>query len=128
MNNDELRFIDRLFKDLYKDPQVQHHSNNKGTDKYNIIDSYISSLEIVHKRAMEKEWRIEYLKSLYHNKYVIKKEDIPDYMIIPTEFYNLNDYDIKIKLLEQALRENIRLEQTETLRQMHIANLDLRIE
>ena len=78
MNNDELRFIDRLFKDLYKDPQVQHHSNNKETDKYNIIDSYISSLEIVHKRAMEKEWRIEYLKSLYHNKYVIKKEDIPD--------------------------------------------------
>ena len=91
MNNDELRFIDRLFKDLYKDPQVQHqfinkkkdfktksHSTHKETDKYNIIDSYISTLETVHKRAMEKEWRIDYLKSLYHNKYVIKKEDIPD--------------------------------------------------
>lgn len=80
MNNDELRFFDRLLKDLYKDPQVQHqfinkkkefktksHSAHKETDKYNIIDSYISSLEIVHKRAMEKEWRIEYLKSLYHD-------------------------------------------------------------
>ena len=91
MNNDELRFIDRLFRDLYKDPQVQHqfinkkkdfktksHSTHKETDKYNIIDSYISTLELVHKRAMEKEWRIDYLKSLYHNKYVIKKEDIPD--------------------------------------------------
>ena len=91
MNQDELRFIDRLFRDLYKDPQVQHqfinkkkdfktksHSTHKETDKYNIIDSYISTLELVHKRAMEKEWRIDYLKSLYHNKYVIKKEDIPD--------------------------------------------------
>ena len=91
MNQDELRFIDRLFRDLYKDPQVQHqfinkkkdfktksHSAHIETDKYNIIDSYISTLETVHKRAMEKKWRIDYLKSLYHNKYVIKKEDIPD--------------------------------------------------
>ena len=91
MNQDELRFIDRLFKDLYKNPQVQHqfinkkkdfktksHSAHKETDKYNIIDSYISTLETVHKRAMEKKWRIDYLKSLYHDKYVIKKEDIPD--------------------------------------------------
>jgi len=78
MNNNEVRFIDRLFRDLYKDPQVQHHSKNKETDKYNIIKNYISTLEKVHKKAMEREERIDYLKTLYHNKYVIKKEDIPD--------------------------------------------------
>ncbi len=66
------------------------------------------------------------LEDQYIAKY--KREDIPDYMIFPTEFYELNDYDSKIKLLEQALRENIRVEQTEAIRQMHIQNLDLRIE
>jgi len=78
MDKDALRFIDKLYKDLYKSEEVLHHSSGKETDKFNNIEEYLNTLERVHDRATQTERRTDTLKRLYMEKYVIKKEDIPD--------------------------------------------------
>ena len=78
MNKDTIRFIDRLYKDLYKSDTVLHHSTGNETDKFRNIDEYISNLESIHENASKSEERINTLKRLYFDKYVIKREDIPD--------------------------------------------------
>ncbi len=78
MDKDVLRFIDKLYKDLYKSEEVLHHSSGNEIDKFNNIEEYLNTLERVHDRATQTERRTDTLKRLYMEKYVIKKEDIPD--------------------------------------------------
>lgn len=77
MNKDALRLIDKLYKDLYLDEQVLHHGTGNKYDKFNNIKLYLEKLEEMHNKVSEKG-RIELLKKLYYEKYVIKKKDIPE--------------------------------------------------
>ena len=78
MDNEAIKFIDRLYRDLYLSDEVLHHSTGNKTDKYRNIKEYLEMLESLHKRASTSNNRKEMLKQLYHKKYVIKREDIPE--------------------------------------------------
>lgn len=78
MNKEEIRFIDRLYKDLYLDEQVLHHSSGNKYDKFNNIKEYMEKLESIHTKIGETGDHKELLRKMYHDKYVIKKEDIPE--------------------------------------------------
>lgn len=78
MNKDELRFIDRLYRDLYKSNEVLHHSDGAPTDKFNNIQKYMDKLDRIHERASKRDSDINSLKNMYYNRYVIKREDIPN--------------------------------------------------
>ena len=78
MNDDTIRFIDRLFKDLYKSETVLHHSSGNKADKFHNIDEYMSYLEDIHEKAFRTEEKMKTLKRLYFEKYVIKRENIPN--------------------------------------------------
>ena len=78
MNKDELRFIDKLFKELYQSPEVLNHSTGNKTDKYKNIALYMQNLGDMHTRVSLKENRIRILRQMYYDRYVIKKENIPD--------------------------------------------------
>ena len=78
MDRDTLRFIDRIYKDLYKSPEVLKHSSGNETEKFKNLEEYLNTLESVHERAAQSDERIKTIKRMYYNKYVIKKENIPD--------------------------------------------------
>ena len=78
MDRDTLRFIDRIYKDLYKSPEVLKHSSGNETEKFKNLEEYMNTLESVHERAAKSAERIKTIKRMYHNKYVIKRENIPD--------------------------------------------------
>ena len=78
MNKEVLRFIDRLYKDLYLDEQVLHHSSGNKYDKFNNIKEYLEKQEEIHNNVTGSGKHINLLKKLYYAKYVIKKEDIPE--------------------------------------------------
>ena len=75
MSDDEVKFIDRLYKDLYLSDSLQHHTSSK--DKYKNIKDYINKLEDLHNKLISHN-HIDTLKRMYHDKYVIKEENIPD--------------------------------------------------
>jgi hypothetical protein len=78
MDKETLRFIDKLYRDLYKSEQVLHHSSGNETDKFRNLEEYFETLERVHEKASKSEERIKTLKRMYYSKYIIKPEDIPD--------------------------------------------------
>lgn len=78
MNKEAIRLLDRLYKDLYLNESVLHHGSGNKYDKFNNIKSYIDKLEDIHTRVSETGRHVDYLKQLYYDKYVIKKEDIPE--------------------------------------------------
>ena len=75
MSDEEVKFIDRLYKDLYLSDSVQHHTNSK--DKYKNIKDYINKLEDLHSRIVNHN-HVDTLKRMYHDKYVISEENIPE--------------------------------------------------
>lgn len=78
MDKETLRLIDRLYKDLYLDEQVIHHGAGNKYDKFNNIKSYLEKLEIIHSRVSSTGRHKELLKKMYYERYVIKKENIPE--------------------------------------------------
>ena len=78
MNKEEIRFIDRLYKDLYMDEQVLHHSSGNKYDKFNNIKEYMEKLESIHTKVGDTGRHKELLRRMYYDKYVIKPVDIPD--------------------------------------------------
>ena len=75
MSDDEVKFIDRLYKDLYLSDSLKKHTTLK--DKYQSIKEYIIMLEKIHNKMIEHN-HIDTLKRMYYDKYVIKEENIPD--------------------------------------------------
>ena len=65
MDKETLRFIDQLFRDLYKSEQVLHHSTGTETDKFKNLGEYFDTLEHVHEKASQSEERIKTLKRMY---------------------------------------------------------------
>lgn len=78
LDNDAIRLIDKLYKDLYLDEQVLHHGTGNKYDKFNNIKEYLSKLEKLHNQISETGKHIDYLKKCYYDKYVINAEDIPE--------------------------------------------------
>lgn len=78
IDKDTLRFIDRLYKELYLSEDVLKHSSGNRTDKFKNLEEYFDMQENMHERAMLKKSRKDILKRLYHERYVIKPEDIPE--------------------------------------------------
>ena len=90
-----IKFIDRLYRDLYKSNEVLEHfelrENQKAreikdykkrkpnpTDKFNNLQTYFDLQTSMHDRFTTTEQRKEFIKQFYHDKYVIKPEDIPE--------------------------------------------------
>ena len=82
-----IRFIDRLYKDLYKSKGVLHHSNGDVTDKFGNIDSYLDSLDSVHNKVMQTGRHVQLIKNMLYKQYVIKEDKISD------RIYDLYDKD-----------------------------------
>jgi len=78
LNKDAIRLLDRLYKDLYLNEQVLHHGSGNKYDKFNNIASYLNKLESTHNKISTSDKHIKYLKKCYYDKYVIKKEEIPE--------------------------------------------------
>ena len=75
MNKEEIKFIDKLYRDLYLSDNVVKNTNSK--DKYNRIKEYITYLEDIHNGIINHN-HIDTLKKMYYDKYVIKEKDIPN--------------------------------------------------
>ena len=75
---DSIRLIDSLYRDLYLSDDVLRHSTHNKTDKFNNLREYLKMLESMHDRVLKSKSRKEIIKRLYHDKYVIKYESIPE--------------------------------------------------
>ena len=75
MNEKEVKFMDKLYKDLYLSNSLKKHTTLK--DKYQSIIEYIEILEKIHNEMLNHN-HIDTLKRMYYDKYVIKENDIPD--------------------------------------------------
>ena len=78
MDNEAVKFIDRLYRNLYLTEEVVRHSTGSRTDKFRNIKEYFDNQEDMHRRASTFKNRINILKRLYHERYVIKENDILD--------------------------------------------------
>lgn len=78
LNKEAIKLLDRLYKDLYLNDEVLHYGNGNQYDKFNNIENYLKRLESIHNEASNSDSQINYLKNCYYDKYVIKKEDIPE--------------------------------------------------
>ena len=72
------RFLDILYKELYKSKEVLH-TKEKNDIKEESIKRYMDRLESIHDKANTKSKK-NLIKSLYFKNYVIKKENLPWYM------------------------------------------------
>lgn len=71
-------FLDKLYSDLKNSDEVKHLSENV-SDKNAAIKNYLDRLERVHSKV-KNEHQLNMIKNLYYKKYIIKDEDIPEYM------------------------------------------------
>ena len=78
MGNEQLRFIDKLYKDLYLDETVIRYGSGNKYDKFSNIKAYIEKVEELYNKMNDTGRHIEWLRKLYYDKYVIKAEDIPE--------------------------------------------------
>lgn len=69
------KFIDRIFKDIFLSNEVKH-TKKKSDNREEAIRRYLERLERIHQKATKND-RLSLLKSLYFDKYVIKKDNIP---------------------------------------------------
>ncbi|MEE3342773.1 MAG: DUF4116 domain-containing protein [Bacilli bacterium] len=88
-------FLDKLYNGLHMSDEVMHTASNKDSKKEK-IHRYMDRLERVNKKASKRENDINTLKHLYHKKYVIDKEELPDYLSDYEKEYN-------IKIQEESL-------------------------
>lgn len=69
-------FLDKLYSNLYMSDEVQHTKGKR--DKRNVsIRKYMDRLERVHSKA-DTETKKQLLLHYYTNRYVVKKEDLPN--------------------------------------------------
>ena len=75
MDESGIRFLDKLYGNLYMSDVVQHTKENKDS-RVEAIRKYLERLENLHKFATT-ESRKEYILDMYFDKYIIKEENIP---------------------------------------------------
>ena len=76
MNGEEL--LNKLYKDLNKSKEVMHTAKGV-SNKDEAVKRYLDRLKRIHTKASKRESDIQKLKYLYHQKYVVKENDIPSY-------------------------------------------------
>ena len=70
------KFLLKLYRELYTKESVKH-SGTISDNKYELINKYLNRLEKTERVFLsDKKEMIKYLKNRYHDKYVIKREDI----------------------------------------------------
>ena len=78
MNYNGEKFLDVLYKDLYRSDEVLH-TKEKSDTKEESIKRYLERLEKVHNKA-DTESKKSLIKKLYFDRYVIKREELPIYL------------------------------------------------
>ena len=78
MTNEQIRFIDSLYKDLYLDDVVTRNGKLNKYDKFKNINEYFKRLDLIHRRVTDTGRHSKLLREMYHHKYVIRPEDIPE--------------------------------------------------
>ena len=78
MSNEQIRFIDRLYKDLYLDETVIRYGSGNKYDKFANIKAYLEKVEDIFNKMSDTGRHMEWLRELYYEKYIIKPEDIPE--------------------------------------------------
>lgn len=76
MNYEGEEFLNRLFKDLALSEEVKH-TRKKSDKPAEAIKRYMDRLERIHGKAFAHN-KLDYIKKLYFDKYVIKRENIPN--------------------------------------------------
>lgn len=81
MNENGIKFLNYLYKDLFKSEEVMHDIDPRfiGNKEAN-IKRYIDRMQALHERVgqSERENDLAILKSFYYKKYVIKENEIPE--------------------------------------------------
>lgn len=78
MEDKEIKFIDRIYKDLHTSDEVLHTAEINDTKNIK-INKYFDRLERIENKAKENNYNdLDKLKNLFYKKYVIKKENIPE--------------------------------------------------
>ena len=81
MNNNDIMsyngelFLDILYRDLYKNLGDSYKRGQK--NKEGSIREYLELIEKMHDKAQNSECKKEIVKELYYDKYVIKKDNLP---------------------------------------------------
>ncbi len=76
MENSGIEFLNKIYKDLHLKEEVMHTAK-PSDDKNKKVERYIDRIENVTKKAVDKN-KLSLLKKYYYDKYVIKKENVPD--------------------------------------------------
>lgn len=73
------KFIGKLYDILLDSDIISYEDKPKDLkEKKERLEKYLDKLDRVQSKAMSKEARIDTIKRLYYDKYVIKKENIPE--------------------------------------------------
>ena len=75
MDEAGIKFLDKLYQNLYMSDAVQHTKDNKDS-RVDAIEKYLERLDRVSSMA-DTESKKRHLLNLLYKKYVIKEEDIP---------------------------------------------------
>ena len=86
------RFLNVLYKELYKSEEVLH-TKEKNDTKEKSIKRYMDRLESIHSKANTQSKK-DLIKSLYFKKYIAKKENLPN---------NLSEADKEEKIANQRI-------------------------
>ena len=78
MNYNEEKFLDVLYKELYKSDEVLH-TKEKSDTKEQSIKRYMDRLETIHNKA-NTDSKKNLVKRLYFDKYVIKKDNLSHFL------------------------------------------------
>jgi hypothetical protein len=111
-NRSGIEFLTKIYNNLHNE-EIVKHTSNPSDNKYQAIEKYMDRLERITERAYQNENDIDLLKRLYHDKYVIKEENIPESyfekqkQIALDRGYGHLEYtdDIKEREIEQIVNE-----------------------
>ena len=111
MNYEGEKFLLKLYKELYNKQSVKH-SSTKSDNKYEVVKKYIERLERVHEKAInhKSDNGIKLLKSFYYDKYVIKKEDIPESYIKYLDKVQFDQYGIHMNEYQKEEQKDLIIE------------------
>ena len=101
------KFLLKLYKELYNKQSVKH-SSTKSDNKYEAVKKYIDRLEKVHIKVLEyqKSPKIDLLKKLYYDKYVIKEENITEGYMQHLDTIYFEQNDIHMSDLQKSMQKN----------------------
>ena len=95
-----IRMIDKLYKEFYKSDEYRHQFRNTNA-KFENISSYIERLEKIFKKIKNNPIYINKIKQLFYNKYIIKRENIPNINQNQTRYKRKRKNDEQLNLIHQ---------------------------